>query len=43
MMKLDSESDFVAAMELYRSLGFTNTERYNDDPLPNTVWMARTL
>lgn len=42
-MKLDSEPDFAAAMALYRSLGFTNTPRYNDDPHPQTVFMAMRL
>jgi GNAT superfamily N-acetyltransferase len=39
-MKLDTESDFTAAVTLYRALGFTDTPRYNDDPMPNTMWMA---
>jgi len=39
-MKLDSESTFAAAIALYRSLGFRDIPRYNDDPHPHTVWMA---
>lgn len=42
-MLLDSEPDFAAAMGLYRSLGFQPTERYNDDPHPQTVFMERRL
>jgi GNAT superfamily N-acetyltransferase len=40
-MKLDTEDDFVAACALYRALGFIACERYNDDPLPGTIWMKR--
>jgi putative acetyltransferase len=43
MMKLDTESTFVAATALYRSLGFAECERYNDDPQPETIWMRRAL
>lgn len=42
-MLLDSEPDFAAAMGLYRSLGFQPTERYNDDPHPQTVFMELRL
>lgn len=42
-MLLDSEPDFAAAMGLYRSLGFVDTERYNDDPHPQTVFMELRL
>lgn len=42
-MKLDTEEDFAAACALYRSLGFVACERYNDDPLPGTIWMKRDL
>jgi putative acetyltransferase len=40
VMKLDSDTDsrFAAALDLYRSLGFTECERYNADPDPKTVW-----
>lgn len=43
MMKLDTESTFVAATTLYRSLGFADCERYNDDPQPDTIWMRLRL
>lgn len=42
-MKLDSEPDMTAAMATYRSLGFAPTPRYNDDPHPQTVFMALDL
>ncbi len=41
--KLDTEPTFVEAVTLYRSLGFTETERYNDDPVPSTMFMAKWL
>lgn len=40
LMKLDSEEHFVAAVSLYRSLGFSDIPRYNDDPMQHTIWMA---
>jgi GNAT superfamily N-acetyltransferase len=43
MMKLDSESDFTPALTLYRSLGFVECPDYNNDPMPNTVWMSKLL
>ncbi|MDX2148345.1 MAG: GNAT family N-acetyltransferase [Planctomycetota bacterium] len=43
LMRLDTETDFVAATALYRSLGFVECPRYNDDPLENTIWMERRL
>jgi putative acetyltransferase len=42
-MKLDTEPDFHAAVGLYRSLGFADVPRYNDDPVSCTLWMARAL
>lgn len=42
-MKLDSEPDMAAAVELYRTLGFTPCERYNNDPHPQTVFMELRL
>lgn len=42
-MVLDSEPDFAAAMALYRSLGFRDRARYNDDPNPHTVFMELEL
>ncbi|MGD9791363.1 MAG: GNAT family N-acetyltransferase [Phycisphaerales bacterium] len=41
--KLDTEPTFVEAVTLYRSLGFTETDRYNDDPVPCTMFMAKEL
>ena len=43
MMKLDTEADFAAATGLYRSLGFAEIPRYNDDPEASTVWMGKVL
>ncbi len=43
MMKLDTETIFTAATTLYRSLGFVECERYNDDPQPDTTWMRLKL
>ena len=43
VMKLDSDPELVPALALYRSLGFVDTPRYNTDPDPHTVYMARDL
>ncbi len=43
MMKLDTERSFEAAVGLYRSLGFVEIARYNDDPMPDTMWMGLRL
>ena len=43
MMKLDSEATFTPALTLYRSLGFSDCPDYNNDPMPNTVWMCKIL
>lgn len=43
LMKLDTESDFIPAVTLYRSLGFADCPDYNGDPMPNTLWMSRRL
>jgi putative acetyltransferase len=42
-MKLDTEPDFDAAVGLYRSLGFNEIPRYNDDPVACTVYFGRRL
>ncbi len=42
-MRLDTSDDMLAAQSLYRSLGFRLIDRYNDDPVPGTVWMELTL
>lgn len=43
MMKLDTEESFRAAVGLYERLGFERCERYNDDPMPETVYFRRWL
>jgi len=42
-MRLDSSKDFIAAVGLYKSLGFQPIERYNNDPLPCTVFLELEL
>jgi ribosomal protein S18 acetylase RimI-like enzyme len=42
-MKLDTSADMHAAIALYTSLGFTPCERYNDDPLDDTLWFELRL
>lgn len=43
LMKLDTDAapKFAAAISLYRSMGFTECERYNADPDPKTLWFER--
>lgn len=43
VMKLDSEPKLVAALGLYRSLGFTPCPRYNADPDPCTLYFSKRL
>lgn len=43
MMKLDTEPEFHAAVGLYRSLGFVDIPRYNDDPVACTMYMGLRL
>ncbi len=43
VMKLDTSGDMLAAQGLYRSLGFTPCERYNHDPLEDTLWFELDL
>ncbi len=43
MMKLDTEPDFAAALGLYRSLGFGEIPRYNDDPVACTMYLGLRL
>ncbi len=45
LMKLDTDTHdkFAAAIALYRSVGFTQCPRYNDDPDPRTLWFERPL
>lgn len=42
-MLLDTEPDFTPAVTLYRSLGFVETARYNDDPHPQTLFFELDL
>lgn len=42
-VKLDTSADMAAAQSLYRSLGFVPTDRYNDDPLEDTLYMSMDL
>jgi GNAT superfamily N-acetyltransferase len=42
-MKLDSDPRLAPALGLYRQLGFADTARYNADPDPGTVYLARAL
>jgi ribosomal protein S18 acetylase RimI-like enzyme len=42
-MKLDTSADMYAAIRLYRSLGFTECARYNDDPMDDTLWFELRL
>lgn len=43
LMKLDTEPELDAACKLYRSLGFVEIPRYNDDPKPETLYMGLRL
>jgi putative acetyltransferase len=43
LMKLDTSGDMLAAQRLYRGLGFRPCERYNNDPLEDTLWFERPL
>jgi GNAT superfamily N-acetyltransferase len=42
-MKLDTSDTMHAAIALYRSLGFVPCERYNDDPMDDTLWFELKL
>lgn len=42
-IKLDSDVELPAALRLYERLGFARIPAYNDDPMPGTVWMAKSL
>jgi ribosomal protein S18 acetylase RimI-like enzyme len=43
MMKLDTEPDLAHAVSLYRSVGFVDIPRYNEDPVSCTLWMGLVL
>ena len=43
LIRLDTQRDFAPAVALYRSLGFRETARYNDNPLPGALFMALQL
>jgi ribosomal protein S18 acetylase RimI-like enzyme len=43
VMKLDTSADMESAIGLYRSLGFTECARYNEDPLEDTLWFELRL
>lgn len=43
LMKLDTEPELEAACRLYRTLGFVEIPRYNDDPKPETLYMGLRL
>lgn len=43
MMKLDTEPELESACRLYRSLGFIEIPRYNDDPKPETLYLGLQL
>jgi putative acetyltransferase len=42
-IKLDTSGDMHPAQALYRSLGFLPTDRYNDDPMEDTLYFAMKL
>lgn len=42
-IRLDTLPHLHEAIALYRDLGFAATPRYNDNPVPGVLWLARTL
>jgi ribosomal protein S18 acetylase RimI-like enzyme len=42
-MRLDTLPTMGAAQALYRSLGFAETERHNDNPVPGVLFFERAL
>lgn len=42
-MKLDTSGDMLPAQRLYESLGFRPADRYNDDPMEDTLYYALDL
>lgn len=43
LIKLDTEPELESACSLYRSLGFIEIPRYNDDPKPETLYLGLRL
>lgn len=42
-MRLDTDADMVPAQRLYESLGFRPTAKYNNDPIPGTLFYEMRL
>lgn len=42
-MRLDTDAYMKPAQALYASLGFYHIEKYNDDPIPDTLFYERKL
>lgn len=42
-MRLDTDSAMTPAVTLYRSLGFQAIAKYNDDPIPDTLFFELAL
>lgn len=42
-MRLDTDSAMTPAVTLYRSLGFRPIAKYNDDPIPDTLFFELAL
>ncbi len=43
VMKLDTDASFAPAIALYQTAGFVACERYNDDPMDDTLWFEKRL
>jgi putative acetyltransferase len=43
VMRLDTSDSMHAAMAVYARAGFVRCDRYNDDPMPDTVWFRLDL
>ena len=43
VIKLDTSSSMHPAIALYRAAGFVPCERYNDDPMADTLWFELVL